>query len=203
MSVNYKSVLLFGLCFALGLSLFFSISEDLSTQRDPAAIDGKIFQISSLSSAQIKNQLVKKIKIQALVVGEKTLRLDGFSSALCKSYANIELQFVAEGVAVAGESPQMVVKTPCTPGQDPSEMASIIIPFEKILSERPRNADFHFDGYQSHFEFKNAADTWPKTWVLKTVQFISGTLRSKLVRLDQNESGDLNQSPDQLIVLEF
>ncbi len=203
MSMNYKSILFFSLCFALGLSLFFSISEDLSVQRDPAAIDGKIFQISSLSSAQIKNQLVKKIKIQTLVVGEKTLRLDGFSSALCKSYANIELQFVADGMAVAGESPQMIVKAPCTPGQDPAEMASITIPFEKILSEKPRNADFHFDGFQSHFEFKNTAETWPRTWVLKTVQFISGTTKSKLVRLDLNEAGDLNKSPDQLIVLEF
>ncbi len=203
MSANLKSALFFTVCFSLGLSLFFSISEDITIQRDPAAIDGKVFQLTSLSSAQIKNQLVNKIKIQASVVGEKSLRLTGFSSALCKTYAHIELQFVADGMAVAGESPQMTIKAPCEAGQDPAEMASVIIPIEKILSEKPKNAEFHFDGFNSRFTFKNTAEDWPRTWVLKTVQFVSDTSKSKLVRMDQTESGDLNKSPDQMVVLEF
>lgn len=203
MSANIKSALFFTLCFSFGLALFFSISEDLSTQRDPASIDGKIFQLSSLSSAQIKNQLVNKIKIQATVAGEKSLRLSGFSSALCKTYGHIELQFAAEGIAIGGEAPRMTIKALCQSGQDPAEMASIIIPIEKILLEKPKNAEFHFDGFTSRFEFKNTADEWPRTWVLKSVQFVSETSKSKLVRMDQNESGDLNKSPDSLVVLEF
>ena len=203
MSTNLKTFLFFGLCFTFGLTLFFSISEDMSIQRDPAAIDGKVFQIASLTSQQIKNQLVNKIKVQSIVSGEKTLRLDGFSSALCKSYSQIELQFVADGMAVAGEAPQMTVRTPCTPGQDPAEMASVTIPFEKILAEKPRNAEFHFDGFISKFEFKNTSEEWPRTWVLKSVQFVTGNNKSKLVRLDQNEAGNLNNSPAQWIVLEF
>lgn len=203
MSANFKSAIFFTICFSLGLALFFSISEDLSIQRDPAAIDGKVFQLTSLSSAQIKNQLISKIKIQSIVVGEKSLRLTGFSSALCKTYGQIELQFIADGIAVAGETPQMTIKAPCEAGQDPAEMASITIPIDKIMAEKPKNAEYHFDGFSSKFSFKNTADEWPRTWVLKTIQFVSGSEKSKLVRMDQTATGDLNKSPEQLIVLEF
>jgi hypothetical protein len=203
MSSNLKSVVFFTLCFSFGLALFFSVSEDLSVQRDPASIDGKVFQLTSLSSSQIKNQLVKKIKIQSVVIGEKSLQLSGFSSALCKTYGFIELQFVADGMAVAGEPASMTVKAPCEAGQDPSEMASITIPVEKILAQKSKNADFHFDGFAPRFTFKNTEGEWPRTWVLRSVQFISGINKSKLVRMDQNETGELNNSPDQLVVLEF
>ena len=203
MSSNLKTAVFFTLCFSFGLALFFSISEDMSVQRDPASIDGKVFQLTSLSSAQIKNQLVKKIKIQSVVVGEKSLQLSGFSSSLCKTYGFIELQFVADGMAVAGEAPNMTIKAPCEAGQDPAEMASITIPIEKILSQKAKNAEFHFDGFAPRFSFKNTEGEWPRTWVLKSVQFISGVSKSKLVRMDQNETGELNNSPDQLVVLEF
>ncbi|MBC7754828.1 MAG: hypothetical protein H7Z71_11360, partial [Moraxellaceae bacterium] len=82
MSSNLKSAVFFTLCFSFGLALFFSISEDMAVQRDPASLDGKVFQLTSLSSSQIRNQLVKKIKIQSVVVGEKSLQLSGFSSSL-------------------------------------------------------------------------------------------------------------------------
>lgn len=203
MSSNLKSAVFFTLCFSFGLALFFSISEDMAVQRDPASLDGKVFQLTSLSSSQIRNQLVKKIKIQSVVVGEKSLQLSGFSSSLCKTYGFIELQFIADGMAVAGEAPTMTIKAPCEAGQDPSEMASVTIPVEKILSQKTKNAEFHFDGFSPRFSFKNTADEWPRTWVLRTVQFISGNSKSKVVRMDQNESGDLNKSPDQLVVLEF
>ncbi len=203
MSANFKSAIFFTICFSLGLAFFFSISEDMSVQRDPAAIDGKVFQLTSLSSTQIKNQLINTIKIQSVVVGEKSLRLTGFSSALCKTYAQIELQFIADGIAVAGETPQMIIKAPCEAGQDPAEMASITIPIEKILAEKPKNAEYHFDGFNSKFSFTNTSDEWPRTWVLKTIQFVSGSEKSKLVRMDQTATGDLNKFPEQLIVLEF
>lgn len=201
---KFKVVVFFGLCFSLGLSLFFSISEDMTIQRDPASINGKLFQISTLTSEQIKHQLTKNIKIMPTVDGHKTVRLEGFSSALCKTYPNIELQFVADGVAVAGEFPHMTVKVPCEAGQDPAEMASIILPIERILSEKPRNAEFHFDGYKTKFEFTNSSDAWPHTWILKTVLFKSEMGQNKVVHLDKNDDGEfITKSPDQMIVLEF
>lgn len=201
---NLKVIVFFGLCFSLGLSIFFSISEDLMIQRDPAAINGKFFQISTLSPAQIKKQLEQNIKILPTVGGTKTVRLDGFSAALCKTYQTVELQFVGDGVAVAGEFPQMTIKAPCEAGQDPADLASIILPVERINAEKPRNAEFHFDGYASRFEFKNASDSWPQTWILKSVTFKSDVGQSKVVHFDRNENGDLiAKSPKDMIVLEF
>ena len=196
LSSHLKVFFYFGLFFVAGLSLFFSISEDMSIQRDPAAINGKVFQISNLSSEQIKQQLVQKIRVQAVVVGQKALRLDGFSSAVCRTYSHIELQFEAEGMVVAGVRPEMTIKAPCEAGQDPAEIASILIPFDKILAEKPRNAEFTFDGFKPKFEFKNSSDEWPRTWILRSVQFNSDQTANKLVRLD-------GISLNQLIVLEF
>ncbi|MFZ3229853.1 MAG: hypothetical protein WA160_06590 [Pseudobdellovibrio sp.] len=199
-----KVIVFFGLCFSLGLSVFFSNSDDYSVQRDPASINGKLFQISSLSSDQIKKQLTNTLHIQPTLAGQKTVRLEGFSSALCKAYETIELQFVADGIAVAGEAPEMIIKTPCEAGQDPAEMASILIPVDRILSDKPRNAEFHFDGFKSKFEFAHSPDSWPRTWVLKTVSFKSSSGKNKIVHLDKNENGEFfAKSAEQIIVLEF
>ncbi|MBC7464543.1 MAG: hypothetical protein H7256_01000 [Bdellovibrio sp.] len=203
-SSKIKAVVYFCLCFSLGLSAFFSISEDIAIQRDPASINGKLFQISTLSSSQIRNQLTHTIKIQPTLGGQKTVRLEGFSSALCKTYPTVELQFVADGVAVAGEFPHMNIKAPCEAGQDPSEMASIVLPISRILSEKPRNAEFHFDGFTSKIEFTHASDTWPRTWILKTVLFKSDLGKTKTVHLDKNEDGEsIAKSMNDMIVLEF
>lgn len=199
MLLKVKVLLFFSVFFAAGLTLFFSISEELLIQRDPAAIDGKVFQISELTSAQIQKQLSQKIKIQTISNDQKSLRLEGFSSAVCKTYSHIELGFEAEGMAVAGMAPQMTVKGICEPGQDPAEMASIVIPLSMILAEKPRNAEFRFDGYNARFEFKNSSDEWPRTWVLKTVDFKSETNGDKRVQL----SSDPTQKNNPLVVLEF
>lgn len=203
-SSKLKAVFYFCLCFSLGLSAFFAISEDIAIQRDPASINGKLFQISTLSTAQIRNQIHQTIKIQPTVAGQKTVRLEGFSSALCKTYPTVELQFVADGVAVAGEFPHMNVTAPCEAGQDPAEMASIVLPVGRILAEKPRNAEFRFDGFKSRVEFTHSSDTWPRTWILKTVLFKSDLGKNKTVHLDKNESGDLiSKSVNDMIVLEF
>ena len=197
--LKIKVLLFFSAFFAAGLTLFFSISEELLIQRDPAAIDGKVFQISELTSAQIQQQLSQKIKIQTVNNDQKSLRLEGFSSAVCKTYTHIELNFEAEGMAVAGMAPQMTVKGICESGQDPAEMASIIIPLSLILAEKPRNAEFKFDGYNTKFEFKNSSDEWPRTWVLKTVEFKSESNGNKLVHL----SSEPAEKNNPLVVLEF
>jgi hypothetical protein len=201
---KFKVVGFFVLCFALGLSIIFSVQDKMSVEREPASINGKVFQISSLSADQIRAQLTKKIHIQPTMNGKKSVRLEGFSSALCKTYSTIELQFVADGVAVAGEFPHMNVKAPCEAGQDPAEMASIVLPVDRLLAEKPRNAEFHFDGFSPRIEFTNSSDSWPRTWILQTVIFKSETGKTKTVRLDKNENGDvLAKSPFDMIVLEF
>lgn len=207
MATKIKNIGFFILCFSLGLSFFYSISEKIAVQRDLtrdlATINGKVFQITNLTSEQIKIQLQKKIKVTPTINGKKTISFSGFSSALCKTYSEIVIEFTAEGISVGGEAPIMKIRTPCTEAQDPSEIASINLPIEKILGQKPRNAEYSFDGFNAIISFSNSADEWPRQWVLKRVEFknIEG----------KNKSADFNRSPasaydslaEKPIVLEF
>lgn len=191
----------FALCFGLGISVFFSISEKFDIARDPASINGKIFQLSTLSSEQIKAQLSQKMKVRTTVDGKKSIQFTGFSSALCKTYPEVEIEFHAEGVAVAGEAPVMKISTPCLPGQDPAEMAAIYLPIENILKEKPRNAEYKFDGFSARVEFKNAADEWPREWILTRVLFKNSFGNDKLVLFDGAIAAD--HSGPHPIILNF
>ncbi|MEQ1723349.1 MAG: hypothetical protein ABL930_09250 [Pseudobdellovibrio sp.] len=198
MSNNIKNVAFFVLCFSFGLALFYSISENISIQRDPATINGKIFQITNLSSEQIHSQLQKTIKVTPTIDGKKTISFSGFSSALCKAYPFIVVEFLADGVAVAGEAPAMKITTPCESGQDPAEIKEVNLPIAKILKEKPRNAEFSYDGFNAVVSFTHSADEWPRQWVLKRVEFKGAEGADK--------AADFGRSPasvEQPIVLEF
>jgi|GEM_PF-4723241 len=212
-SSKIKNIGFFILCFGLGLSFFYSISENISIQRgltdeqtrDPAAIEGKIFQITSLSSEQIKTQLQKKIEITPTIDGKKTILFSGFSSALCKNYFAIEIEFTAEGVAVAGEPPVMKIVAPCTAAQNPAEIAAINLPIEKILNQKTRNAEYSFDGFNAVVTFSNSADEWPRQWILKRVEFKNAAGENKSANFSRAPASvsSKNISTDRLIVLEF
>lgn len=204
MSSPAKAVCFFALCFAFGLSAFFGVSDQVTTQRDPASLPNKVFQITSLSSDQIKTHIMSKIKVFPTMAGKKGIQFSGFSSALCKIYPEVELEFKAEGVAVAGEIPTMTISSPCLSGQDPSEMAIIQLPVEKLLAEKPRSAEFAFTGFNTKLSFKNAADEWPKVWVLKTVNFKSAEGKNKVANFGRNIASEPSTTrTERPVVLEF
>ena len=201
MKTKINSVLLAVTAFIVGLGAFYAVYSNTLGKRDPAAIQGKVFQITTLTSEEIKNQLQNKIVVTPTLDGKKSIAFSGFSSALCKTYATVEIEFAAEGVSVGGEAPTMKITHPCEAAQDPAEMASISLPIEKILGEKPRNAEFTFDGYKAVVTFANAADEWPRQWILKRVEFKNAN--------GENKSASFNRSPasvtegEQPIVLEF
>lgn len=201
MSSNLKAAFLFVFCFGFGLTAFYSVSKNSAAPRDPAAIGSKVFQITSLSSEQIRDHLVQKIKVFPTMEGKKAIQFSGFSSALCKLYPEVEMQFQAEGVAVAGEAPVMKITSPCEIGQDPAEMASIQLPIEKILAEKPRNAEFVFDGFSAKVSFTNSADEWPRQWTLKSVQFKDASGNYKSASFERKVASE-NRS-ERPVVLEF
>lgn len=191
-----KSVFFFIVCFGFGLAIFFSVAEDFSVQRDPAALHGKVFQFNNFDHDQLKAEIEKKIKISPVGLDQKAIAFQGFSSNLCRIYKEVHLEFFAEGISVGGEPTTMTIQAPCTPAQDPADMASIIIPVEKITSQTPKDAEFQFTGWNAKFVFKRAADEWPKIWVLKSVEFKSETGKSKLVQFN-------HRADHHPIVLEF
>lgn len=200
----FKSLALFVVCFSVGLSIFFFATERINSAREPAAVSGKVFQISNLTSDEIKNQLLHKLSVTPTIDGEKQIQLTGFSSAICRNYKKIELIFSGEGVAVNGDPSEMKIVAPCEAAQDPSMIKAIAIPVDKILLEKPRNAEFKFLGWGPSYAFSNSADLWPRTWVLKKLSFKNESGEDKVINFDvhftKNKSADSGQRP---IVLEF
>ena len=203
MTANLKNIGFTVLCFAFGLSLFFSIYKSPEAPRQPASTPKKVFQISHMTPEQIKTQLQKKIKVNPTTEGQKTISFSGFSSALCNTYSAIEIEFSAEGISVAGEAPVMKITAPCAASTtDTAEMANIVLPIEKILAEKPRNADFHYEGFTATVAFTNSADEWPKQWVLKRVEFKTTTgAENKTATFNRLPASE--ESADRPIVLEF
>lgn len=200
MKNKIKILTLLGMGFCLGLAAVVTNYTASRTQRDPASPSETIYQISDLSSSEIRTQLAHRIKVHPTIEGKKSISLEGFSSAICKAYPNIEMEFVAEGISVAGDPPVLKVGYPCQAGQDPAVIAPAHIAVSRLMLERPRNAAFQFDGYSSTLTLLNSADEWPTTWVLKAVHFKNEAGSNKDVSFDRSPASVNEQPP---VVLEF
>ncbi len=188
--------------FIFGFTVVKISSSVLKTERDPAAINVKIFEISNLTADEIRNQIQKKIVIDPTDNGLKRLALAGFSSSICKTYSSIEVELVAEGVSVAGEPTVLKISQPCEASQkDPSEMAAFLIPIDQLLKTKPSNTVYQFEGHKSVMTLVNSADEWPHTWVLRKVEFRNATgSDSKQAQFGRSPASADSAQP---IVLEF
>lgn len=196
-SIPAKSLILFIIFFVAGIALVYKMTDHIFVDREVASINKlNSNNLSGLSEESLKKDLHSKIKIYTLVAEkEKVIALEGFSSQLCKTFPQVELVFEAYGVAVSGEPTQFKVSADCVPAQDPAEIASIKIPYGKLLNEKPRNAEFKFSGYQASFQFINSDHEVIKTWILNKIVFKSNR-DSKIVQIDRSQ----NEQP---IVMEF
>ncbi|MBC7753755.1 MAG: hypothetical protein H7Z71_05925 [Moraxellaceae bacterium] len=196
-SIPVKSLILFIIFFVAGIALVYKMTDHIFVDREVASINKlNSNNLSGLSEESLKKDLHSKIKIYTLVAEkEKVIALEGFSSQLCKTFPQVELVFEAYGVAVSGEPTQFKVSADCVPAQDPAEIASIKIPYGKLLNEKPRNAEFKFSGYQASFQFINSDHEVIKTWILNKIVFKSNR-DSKIVQIDRSQ----NEQP---IVMEF
>jgi hypothetical protein len=195
-----KIITLLGMGFCFGLAAVVTNYTASKTQRDPAADTATIYQITDLSSSEIRAQLAHRLKVHPTIEGKKNISLEGFSSNICKSYPNIEMEFVGEGISVAGDPPVLKVAYPCQAAQDPSAIAAASLPVSRLLLERPRNAAFQFDGFSSVLTLTNSADEWPTTWILKAVHFKNDSGTNKDVTFDRSPASVNDQPP---VVLEF
>ena len=195
---KFKSVFLFALTFTLGFSLFYGYFNESFGERDPAAIGNKVHQLKNFDPEQLKEELSQKVRIQNLPDGKKYIRFTSLSSNVCRQYPKVQIQFSADGISVAGEPPVMTIEADCVPAQDPVEMASIEIPVEKILKQKPANASYKFDGLTSTFTFSGSGDEWPRTWILRSVIFKNQNGNTKIVAFEKTISE--NKTPT---VLEF
>lgn len=92
----------------------------------------------------------------------------------CHVYNKIELQFVAEGMAVHGKQPQMIVEAACEMAQDINRVRPIWIPMSEIMQMQTGSIERTF--YESspvHLKFHHLSSQWPRLWVLRGVRMYS------------------------------
>lgn len=200
MKNKIKIVSLLGLGFCFGLAAVVTNYTASKTQRDPAADTEVIYQITDLSHSEMRSHLSHRLKVHPTVEGKKSISLEGFSTNICKTYPHIEMEFVGEGISVAGDPPVLKVESPCQGGQDPAVIGPVHLAVSRLMAEQPRNATYEFDGYSSSFTLSNSADEWPTTWILKAVHFKNDSGTNKDVTFDRSPAS-VNEQP--LVVLEF
>lgn len=87
---------------------------------------------------------------------------------LCEAYSMIELVFQAEGIAIAGDAPKIILRTACHSQPDSESLDPIRIPWKTIKSLAVKERDYK-DGDVTLF-FRSLDDFWPLEWSLKELR---------------------------------
>ncbi|WP_041576816.1 hypothetical protein [Bdellovibrio bacteriovorus] len=171
-----------------------TLNEKLSPKRKVAS-DGGLSSVGTISdsfdlSEASPEEFKKAFKYQIL----KNVEVDQFSDGpgiklglflmkspagsrvfVCDRYPTVDLLFSAEGVAISGEIPKMVVRIPCVVSDDQNHIAAFPIPFARIFASPV--SDFEFDitapGIREGGKifFRNVVDEWPREWAWTGVKF--------------------------------
>ncbi len=89
----------------------------------------------------------------------------------CALYSRVQVAFVAEGMAVSGEYPEMLVEGPCQLAEDGSHLQTLWVPIKELQKSNPNNRDFlAFETQTVRVNFQNMPDHWPKTWRLQSIR---------------------------------
>lgn len=129
-----------------------------------------------------KYQVLRNISIENSAVGPG-IRLGLFfmknSSGnrvfVCDQYPTIDLIFAAEGIAISGEIPQMIVRGPCIASADQKHIEALPIPFSQIVKSPTAQFEFRVELPGSHehasIYFRNVVEFWPTEWTWVGVNF--------------------------------
>ncbi|MGZ3769432.1 MAG: hypothetical protein ACXVCP_12985 [Bdellovibrio sp.] len=86
--------------------------------------------------------------------------------SVCDIYPVMDLLFTADGIAVSGEVPQMIVRGPCALSEDQSYIKALPVPFKEILSASPQQFVFESTPANNGTKifFRNVLGSWPSEW---------------------------------------
>ena len=86
------------------------------------------------------------------------------TTTLCDAYSMIELVFQAEGIAIAGDAPKIVLRTSCESTEGSEFLNPISIPWKRIKNLKPKERNYK-EGNTTLF-FRSLDDFWPLEWSL-------------------------------------
>ena len=102
------------------------------------------------------------------------MSLDGnLGRNACDLYTEVVMTFVAEGVAISGEKPEMTIELPCLVGDRQGYLKAFKLPKTEIVKmemEESDDAKLLYDDLVMRFRFIN--DFWPKMWKLSKIKWM-------------------------------
>ncbi|MEK6774389.1 MAG: hypothetical protein AABY64_10635 [Bdellovibrionota bacterium] len=98
---------------------------------------------------------------------------------LCEAYPTIELTFQAEGVAVAGETPKIILRTPCSSEVDSPFLNTITLPWKRIKSLKPNEKNYK-EGSITLF-FRSLDEFWPLEWSLFEIKLYPSDVKNPFI----------------------
>ena len=166
------------------LTRFYSVTHfsDRAGYRNPAAISPHLLDLSQdqvFDSASKKRVLSgtkawKEDGAVAIQVGHFIAKgVNGESSQLCEIFHDLSLTFSAEGMAVSGARPTMIIEGACVASKDGSTTEAIWIPVDQIKGEKPADAELRFTTPSNIVvKLRDIPGEWPTYWVLKEIKLL-------------------------------
>jgi hypothetical protein len=175
--------------------------------RHPASIQ-KIYDFSQLQGSTLdqaaKQRLLTGLNIERTQEANN-IQLGNFvllnsqqqKDFVCGVYNHITLSFQAEGVAVSGEKPTLVIDTPCGVADNINSLAPIRVPFQQIKTQSPRTHELVLqqDGGPLHILSDNNPESWPKNWALTEIKMTHDQDPSKVLQISPADIKDFANKP--------
>lgn len=186
------------------------VDTAFSGSRDPAAIrksydfsdlDGVALSQASKQRLLAGTRILKESSQVGVELGHFVVKGPGGSKAFaCDKYSKVILQFEGDGMAIAGDKPEMEVEGSCEVAADINRISPLWIPVAKIMGEPVAEGEFDFrDPNPIKVRFKNVAEQWPGAWALRSIRLAAdnGDIGVSI------EGGELRRMIPKPMILEF
>lgn len=180
--------------------------QSVNDPRLPAAFDQAMdltrLEGYSLEMAQ-KKQLIASHRVQDLN-GEISFQLgnfvyeprEGTQSFICNEYDEIELVFLAEGMAVSGARPQMTIISKCMVDGNSTYLSPVFIPYKEIINLKATNQRLdYYTEFNADIYFSNVSMVWPVSWSLNSVRIYNSHTMREGVNIQRSEVTEFNGEP--------
>jgi hypothetical protein len=177
--------------------------RETGRSRAPASIE-HVFDYSNLQGTALeyaaKQRLLSSIVVakdgdDAVVqLGNYVLSNDSQEKDFaCGYYDQVTLEFDAEGVAVSGEKPHIVVQAGCEVGDNINSFVPIRIPVSKLKTNAPMESEYQFFQGKTPLKIQMTSPPpqWPGQWVLTDLKLTNSQNPSRILHV---EAGDIRSS---------
>ena len=186
--------------------MLFVFTQHAKDGRLPASLPKtKVFDFTQLEQGQnvtLRKHILNKSEAVAdhdrfgIRVGHFMVRnSSGQTEGACDMYDSVTYTFEAEGMAVNGERPKLVLSGKCH-SQNESSLEPLWIPVGDLVKRPAGNMDYSLnDADQTNVHFEDMDMVWPKHWVLSGVKFQSHDPATTPLTMDRLEVYKYSRTP--------